>query len=216
MFIQALVLQKNNDLYLNGGISPGTIQLIPTANQGGYVFSDYWAIPVAGGIVSGLDYEPCEPGDLDKPDPQAFHVVRISSTKERDSWVILGNSTQYMDASQSAECCESPGYDMPTTDFNIFPCQELCADDDGNQFGAFGLPYPDGGTYTINGFYNGTALPQITGAAASNLVTNLNANGSWNAIGTWAKTDDNLTLTVTGAAVSDPQDPNTLCLLVTF
>jgi hypothetical protein len=215
-YITALLLQRNNDQYINGGIAPGKIDLIPTPASGGYVFADYWAVPTTDGIVSGWQYIPTTPGALTKPDPQAVHAVRINSTQAPDTWWALGNSTQYNFASKDAECCTSPGLSMPTTISNIAACQPLCANSDGNQFGAFGLPSPDTGTYTANGSYNGTVLPQITGATAAALVIALQANASWGAIGTWAKTADNLTLTVTGAAVADPQDPNTLCVIVTM
>jgi len=215
-YITALVLQHDNDQFINGGINPGVLQLIPTPLSGGYVFADYWAVPVTDGIVSSWQYIPTTPNALTKPDPQAVHVVRINSNNVADTWWVFGNSTEYNFASRDAECCTSPGLAMPTTIANIAPCQALCANDDGNQFGAFGLPSPDGGTYVANGTYNGTALPQVTGATAAALVIALQANASWGAIGTWAKTADNLTLTVTGAAVSDPQDPNILCVVITF
>lgn len=212
MYIPALVLQYNNDQFINGGIAPGTIKLIPTPNSGGKVFGDYWAVPVSGGIVSAYEFIPCSPDATDKPDPQAVHAVRITGTP--DTWWCLGTSTQYIAASSDAECCVSPSADMPTSINNLAACQILCGDGDGNQFGVFGLPSPDGGTYTANGFYNDDALPEVTGSTAAALVTALNANGSWAAIGTWAKTSDNLTLTVTGSAA--PDVPNVLCVVITF
>lgn len=215
-YITALILQHDNDQFINGGINPGVLDLIPTPNSGGYVFADYWAVPVTDGIVSSWQYIPTTPGALTKPDPQAVHVVRINSKTQPDTWWAFGNSTEYVNASNDAECCVSPGNAMPTAIANIAPCEALCANSDGNQFGVFGLPSPDGGTYVINGAYNGAALPQVTGATAAALVTALNANASWNVIGTWSKTVDNLTLTVTGAAVSNPQDPNVACVVITF
>lgn len=215
-YITALVLQHNNDQFINGGVDPGTLQLIPTPNSGGYVSGDFWAVPVTDGVVSSWQWVVTSPDSTDKPDPQAVHAVRIQSTNTRDDWYVYGISTRYIQASESAECCDSPGYDMLINIPDFVPCQALCANSDGNQFGAFGLPAPDGGTYTANGYYNGTALPQVTGATAAALVTALNLNGSWNAIGTWSTTADSLTLLVVGGAVSDPQSPNTLCMSVTF
>lgn len=215
-YITALVLQHNNDQFINGGIAPGVLQLIPTPNSGGYVFADYWAVPVTDGVVSSWQWVVTTPDDATPPDPQAVHAVRIQSSQTRDDWYVYGISTRYQQASESAECCDSPGYDMLTDIPDFMPCQSLCANSDGNQFGVVGLPSPDTGTYTANGYYNGTALPEITGATAAALVTNLNGNGSWAAIGTWSSTVDNLTLSVVGAAVADPQEPNTLCMLVTL
>lgn len=215
-YISALILQHNNDQFINGGIAPGTIKLIPTPLNGGYVFGDYWAVPLTDGIVSSWQFVPCSPGDLQKPDPQAVHAVRINSTVISDTWYALGNSTEYIDASKDAECCQSPGLAMPSSIANIAACQSLCANDDGNQFGIFGLPAPDTGTYTANGYYNSVALPQVTAATPALLVTALNGNASWNAIGTWSSPDNALILEVVGAAVADPQDPNTLCVIVTL
>lgn len=215
MYIPALILQYDNDQFINGGINPGTIKLIPTPNSGGYVFGDYWAVPVTDGIVSAYQFTPCAPDDTDKPDPQAVHAVRINSTSIQDTWWPLGTSTQYIAASLDAECCTSPSADMPTTISNIAACQILCDNSDGVAFGVFGLPSPDGGTYTANGVYNDDALPEVTGATAAALVTALNLDATWAAIGTWAKTSDNLTLTVTSATAA-PATPNTLCVLVTF
>jgi hypothetical protein len=192
------------------------LQLIPTPNSGGFVFADYWGVPVNDGIVSSWQWIPTTPNSLVKPDPQAIHAVRINSNSVPDTWYAFGNSTEYNFASRDAECCTSPGLAMPTTIANIAPCQALCANSDGNQFGAFGLPAPDGGTYVINGVYNNIALPQLTGATAAALLAAIQGNATWAAIGTWAKTADNLTLTVTGAAVADPQDPNILCVVITF
>lgn len=216
MYITALVLQHNNDQFINGGINPGTLQLIPTPASGGYVSGDYWAVPVSAGVVSAWQFIVTEPDSTTKPDPQAVHAVRIQSNQTRDDWYVFGISTRYIQASKSAECCESPGYDMLTNIPNFVPCQELCANSAGNQFGVLGLPSPDAGTYAANGYYNGTALPQVTAATAAALVTALNLSAPWFAIGTWAKTADNLTLTVTGAVVSDPQEPNILCAAVSF
>lgn len=215
MYIPALVLQYNNDQYMNGGVAPGTIKLIPTPNSGGYVFSDYWAVPVTGGIIGGYEFVPCTPGATDKPDPQAVHAVRIDTTNQANTYWVLGTSTQYIAASSDAECCVSPSADMPTTIADIAPCQTLCDNSDGVAFGVFGLPSPDGGTYTANGVLNDDALPEVTAATAAALVTALNLNATWAAIGTWAKTSDNLTLTVTSASAA-PSTPDVLCVLVTF
>lgn len=222
-YISALVIQHNNDVFINGGIDPGEIQLIPTPESGGYVFSDYWAVPVAGeGIVTSFNYEVCAPGDTTKPDAQAFHVVRINSTQSRDSWYVNGTSTNYRGASRDVECCESPAYDMPTTISDVAPCQALCANSDGYGYGVFGLPSPIGaGTLSASGFYTvaatgvTTTLPTITAATAGALATALDANGTWATVGDWTASGDGLTLEVTQDAVlDDPQAPNIVCVLV--
>lgn len=224
MFIPALVLQYNNDQYINGGIDPGTIKLIPTPNQGGYAYGDYWAFPVAGnGIVSSYNFIPCAPGDTDAPDSQAVHAVRINSTQNRDDFYVLGTSLQYIQASQDAECCVSPGFDMPTVIDDIAPCQALCPNADGYGFGVFGIPSPVGGsqdvratgTYTVAATGVSTTLPGETAPTAAALPGVLNGNASWAAVGEWAVSGDGLTLTVIQDAIlANTQEPNIACVLV--
>lgn len=223
-YISALVIQHNNDVFVNGGIDPGEIQLIPTPESGGYVFSDYWAVPVAGeGIVTSFNYDVCAPGATVKPDPQAFHVVRINSTQSRDSWYVNGTSDNYRGASRDAECCESPAYDMPTTISDVAPCQALCANSDGYGYGVFGLPSPIGGgeQLTATGWYHVTAtgvntqLPSISAATAGALATALDGDATWATVGDWTASGDGLTLEVVqDALLADLQAPNIVCVLV--
>lgn len=223
MYIPALVLQYNNDQYINGGIDPGTVKLIPTPQSGGFVFADYWAVPVSLGIVSSYEFIPCAPGDTTKPDPQAVHSVRINSTTSRDSYYVLGTSTQYIQASKDAECCVSPGYDMPTVITDIASCQALCANSDGYGFGVFGIPSPVGGGEDIvaTGYYTVTAtgvtttLPSISSPNAATMANNLNVNATWAEVGQWSVTEDGLTLTVVqDALLANTQEPNVVCVLL--
>lgn len=218
MFIQVLVLQKNNDVYMDAGISPGTLQLVPTPESGGLVDSDYWAVPVTDGIVSSFQYIPTSPNDLVKPDPQAIHVVRISSSKTRDDWYVVGNSLQYQFASKDAECCESPAFTMPSSTPNVVPCQNICSNAAGAFIAYLGLPTLGAGqAYFPQGYLNGVAL---TGASAAGyattgaLLTFLNANWlNGNLAATWAVSGDSLTLTNTLSG-GDDNDPDVLCAQV--
>lgn len=223
MYIPALVIQYNNDVFINGGIDPGTIKLIPTPSSGGNVFDDYWAVPVSDNIVSGFEYVPCAPGATSKPTPQAFHVVRINSTQVADNWYVYGTSTQYIQASKDAECCASPGFSMPTDISDIAACQSLCANSDGYGFGVFGLPSPVGGGSNLRatGYYTVTAtgvtttLPGISSPTAAQLATALNGNASWALVGEWSVTSDGLTLSVVqDALLTNTQEPNVVCVLV--
>jgi len=216
-YITALVFQKNNDQFIGNppGIGQGRLELIPTPDSQGYVFADYWAVPLTDGIVSSWQYIPKKASDVTKPDPQAVAVVRINAYNNPDTYYVLGTSTDYMNASTDVDCCTSPARAMPTAVNPIAPCQALCADSNGNQFGAFGIP-TDTGTYLIAGYYNGVALPNLSAAAAPTIPITMNANATWKAIGTWAISGDGLTLTVTGAAVSNPDAPNVLCVSLTL
>jgi hypothetical protein len=218
-YIQALVVQKNNDIYLNGGISPGELQLIPTPSNGGFVFGDYWAVPVTDGIVSGFQYIPTVSNALTKPDPQAFHVVRIQTTAQKDDWYVFGNSVEYMDASRDAECCTSPGLSMPTAIGNFVPCQNICADSLGVFTATLGLPTIQGGkSYLPQGYFNGVALtaPNPVGyTTTAALLVFLNANWlNGNLAATWAVSADHLTLTNTLSG-GDSDAPDVLCAAVT-
>ena len=225
MYISALVLQYNNDNYINGGIDPGIIKgNIPTPSSGGYAFADYWAVPVSGeGIVSAYEWVPCTPGDVTAPDPQAVHAVRINSTQGPDTWYLYGTSTQYNQASSDAECCVSPGFDMPTVITDIAGCQLLCANGDGYGFGVFGLPSPIGGGQNLRatGYYTvaatgvTTTLPGISSPTAAQLAQALNVNATWATVGQWSATSDGLTLTVIqDALLTNTQQPNIACILV--
>lgn len=217
-YIAASVLQKNNDVYLNGGVNPGKTLLIPTPNSGGYVNSDYWATPIGEGIVSGYSYTPCEAADAVKPDPQSFHVVRIQSSQTRDDWYAYGTSRNYMDASEDAECCASPARDMPTAIPNAAACQSICSDANGVFTAVLGLPILGAGQkYFPFGTFNGVALTAASGAGYANktaLLAFLNANWTnGNLNNTWAVSSDNLTLTNTLSGGSD-SDPDVLCARV--
>lgn len=226
MYIPALILQKNNDQYINRGIDAGIVGLIPSPDSGGAVFGDYWASPVDGDIVSALEYTPCAPDAATPPTPQAFHVVRINAVNQNgpgaDTYYVLGTSTQYIQASKDAECCESPGYALPTTKPDFAPCQSLCANSDGYGFGIWGLPSPiGGGNLRATGFYTvaatgtTTTLPGISSPSAAQLAVALNGNATWAAVGEWTVTSDGLTLKVIQDAVlANTQEPNIACVLV--
>lgn len=213
-YIPALIIQQESSVFIDSATGVvGQTMLIPTPSSGGQVDSDYWATPVNGfGIVgTGFKYTPTTPGSLAKPHAQSFHVVRIiRDSKESTDWYALGNSTQYRNASEDVECCTSPPFIMPlASSLPVFaPCSVICNQNDaGLYFEVFAAPTPDTGTYTANGYYNDVALPQITGATVAALVTALNSNGTWAAIGTWTN-PSGATLIVTQAA---GDGTNTIC-----
>lgn len=212
-WIPALVIQQEGSVYIDSATGVvGQTMLIPCPSSGGQVDSDYYATPVVdfGIIGTGFKYTPTTPNDVSPPTPQSFHVVRIIKNDQSTDWYALGNSTQYSNASEDVECCTSPPAIMPlASTLPVFAgCQTLCnTNDAGLYIGVFAAPTPDTGTYSAKGYYNDVALPTVTGATVAALVTALNSNGSWNAIGTWTN-PSGATLIVT-QAVGD--GTNVLC-----
>lgn len=204
-YITALVIQQDSNVFIDSATGVvGQTMLIPCPSSGGQVDSDYYAIPVTGfGIIgTGFKYLPTTPGDVSKPDAQAFHVVRIIKNDQSTCWYAVGNSTQYIQASEDVECCTSPPLAMPTSaSLPVFAgCETICNQNDaGLYFAVFAAPTPDTGTYSAKGYYNDVSLPTVTGATVAALVTALNSNGSWSAIGTWTN-PSGATLVVTQAA----------------
>lgn len=198
-YIPGLVVQYDNDVYLNSDFTIGQTMLIPTPSSGGIVDDDYWAIPVSTGVITGFNYQSTTPGSVVQPDGsngQAFHVVRIVSKNVPDDWYVLGNSTEYLAASEDVECCTSPPVLMPTTQPLLAPCQLLCdTDANGNYIGVWGIPHPDTGTYHINGYVNGVLQTQVTSANSAGIAAALNGNGGWAAVGVWTSVSDVLVVT---------------------
>lgn len=205
-FIPALIVQQDHTVNITDGVI-GLSGLIPTPNSGGQVDSDYWAVPVTGfGIgPSGFNYIPTNPGSTDAPDAQAFHVVRIIKDNQSTDWYAVGTSTQYLLASDEAECCgtSSPAPVMPTTAPLVAPCQVLCTQNSTSGLfqGNIGIPtLPAGEKFYAFGYFNGTALTalSISGyTTAALLLTAISTNWAATVGGTFTKTSDNLTLLLT-------------------
>lgn len=208
-FIPALIVQQDHTVNINGDII-GLSGLIPTPNSGGQVDSDYWAVPVDGfGIgPSGFNYYPTTPGNKTPPTIQSFHVVRIIKNDQSTDRYVIGTSTQYIAASEEAECCgnTSPAPVMPTTSPLIAPCQVLCNQNSstGLFFGNIGIPtLPAGEKFYAFGYFNGVALPALSGSGyttAALLLTAIQTNWTTPTSGTFTKTADNLTLILTQAS----------------
>jgi hypothetical protein len=201
-FIPALVIKHNNDVYLTPDLIVGVSMAIPTPGAGGVIDGDYWAVPISNyGIVTGFDFVPTTPTNTDAPTLQSFHVFRLTTRFGNDIWYVVGTTTLdgespakdgYIQAAEDAECCAESPATLPTTVPALYPCQVACEwNADGNYFFVIGLP-TDIGTYTGNGYLNGDALTQITGATPAALQTQLNTH--WTATGSPAVT---ITWTVT-------------------
>ena len=224
--LTGLVLRKNRTDFFTGvdavklstAILPAGFGVIfydiPTpglVNTGARIDGDYWAVPVTSdGVVSGFVFRIAAV----KPDPQAIACFRLS--KERpfgdDIYYILGTVAQYVTASNGGAALPLVAPGAP-----IASCQKLCNQNvNGLYFGMTGIPTVDA-TFTnlyAYGLFNGVALPALAAAGYANaaaLLTAIQGNTTWNAIGTWSLSADNKTLIVTQAA---GPGTDTLCIEV--
>lgn len=228
-YIQALVIQKNDNVYkcpagsvgVNVSGQLGQLQAIPTPS-GATVEGDFWAIPVGLNWFSGFKYRPTSATDTAAPTPDSFHVVKIVDKNSEDFWYLRGVSSNntagnygYVQASQDAENgLVSGARTMPTDVPLIAGRQDACIPNSaGAYFVTTGIPSISGTqTYKPFGWVNGVALP----AAATNGYTTTGAlltflNASWTNFGSpaqpvvWTITSDGLTLigTETGGDGAD-------------
>lgn len=210
-YIPAIVLQRNNSLFLNNVtaqklagaevmVGLGLATEIPTPDGGAVIDADYWAEPVGEGVLTGFKmhpYNPSDPVTSVKPNAQCFAVCRIYNRLASDYWYILGTVAQYITASAG-------GAALPTTFTTLFAAeQKACQFDiNGKYFFVLQLPTLTGNArYFPYGYLNGVALPAgaNTGYATSGaLLTFLNAN--WTNLGSpvssivWTLSADGLTL----------------------
>ena len=206
-YIPALVIKRNNDVYLTPDLEVGVMMSIPTPGAGGSIDGDYWAVPISDyGVVTGFNFVPTtsDAPASEAPTLQSFHVFRlVNQTPLTDQvWWVRGTTSfdsaspgndGYIQVSQQAECCADDQSSLPTDVPGLYPCQVACEfDANGAYFVILGLP-TDEGTYTANGYINGEALPQITGATGAALQTALNSSwtnvGSPNVVIVWTVTD---------------------------
>lgn len=221
-YIQAVVIQFNNDVYLDSisveksgsnevvtGL--GSTQEVPCPDAGGIIDGNFWATPVNTGAVTGFTFTPYDFGNsvASKPTVDSFPVTRISSRLSNDRWWILGTAAGYI-ASCNVCCGNTP---VPMPDISTVPkqagCQTICNfDTNGNYAAWFGLPTISGNkTYFPYGYFNGVALPAATAAgyATTNLLlTFLNtAVTGWAAVGTWSVQNGVLVVTQTSGPGTD-------------
>ena len=220
-YIPALVLQRNNQVYLSeGGISVqksgggdivvgvGLLTEIPTPDGGGVIDFDCWATPVGEGALTSftfIPYNASDPIGSVAPSVQSFKCFRIYNRLASDDWYIVGTVAEYITAYNG-------GAALPTT-ITTLPAayQKMCEFiNSSNQYGAlFALPpllTPDT-KYFPYGYFNGVALPAGANAGYATiaaLLVFLNAN--WTNLGSpvtaivWTVSADNITLIATETA----------------
>lgn len=203
-FIPALAIQKGTTVYFNPDATYGSTELIPTPGAGGIVDGDYLAEAVAGfGLdEGGFNYQVVGPNFSPLPNPNSFHVVRISTRSQgSDVWWVVGTSTDYLASCQAAECC-SAAVPMPTVVPPLYPCQLLCQTNaDGDYIGIWALPTLGvGQNYYAAGFFNDVPLTALSGAGYSTPTALLAAmNTSWANVGAWTGVGSPETIFVTQA-----------------
>lgn len=181
---------------------------IPTPNDGGVIDADYWAIPIGEGNVSGVIFQPYNPGDpitSVSPSPMAFKCFRLLNRFASDDWYVLGTVAQYITAAGGGAALTQTITAL-LAGFQVM-CQFINPLSD---YGAiFALP-PLSATntrYFPFGYLNGVALPAgaVAGyASIAALLVFLNAN--WTNVGSpataivWTVSADNLTLIGTESA----------------
>jgi hypothetical protein len=187
-FITALVIESNDTVFIDNATGViGTMQQIPTPGLGGQVDADYLALAVDEGYIGGFNYQVVSASFSPLPNPNAFHVVRISSLHTGDWWYVVGASYQYLAASAAAECCTTPA-PMPSVIPPLYPCQIMCEQNTaGNFFGIFGLPSITAGqNYYAAGFFNNVTLTSLSAGGYSTIAALLAAmNTDWSNVGTW-------------------------------
>lgn len=228
-YIPALVIKRNNDVYLTPDLVVGVTMSIPTPGAGGAIDGDYWAVPISDkGVVTGFNFVPTtsDAADADAPTPQSFHVFRlVNQTPLTDQvWYVLGTTSYddespancgYIQAAADAECCAADPCTLPTTRPTLYPCQVACEfDADGSYFFILALP-TDAGTYYANGYLNGETLAQASGATAALLRTSLaslwSSQGSPEIVITWTV----LNGTSIKGVITSGSGSDVLCAVVT-
>lgn len=223
-YIPALVIQKNNTVFINGNGSGtvGSLMEIPTPDNGGYIDGDVWAIPVNEGVYAGFNYQPYNPSNPVEATQPLFSVaaVKISSRTSSDYFIVVGTAAQYVTASGGGTALPAVWPSLIHTTQKLPVCQQFNLTEAGLSVLAIGAPSFDDDAATVQSFYpfgyfNGIALPTAsstgyydlnallsflntatvtTGTGASTVYT-----GGWAVMGTWTKTSDNLTVVCTQA-----------------
>lgn len=222
-YIPAFVIEKNDNVFINSSVSIGAIMEVPTPENGGFIDCDVWAVPVNEGVYAGFNYLPYNlnnPAENVAPNAFSVAVVRISSTKSSDWYIILGTSALYVAAAAGGTPLPVVWPKLSHTLALLPTCQTMNQTDaNGNYIATLGLP-----NVTLNhnlfpfGFINGFALPAATANGYGNTVALLaflntattNSGtatapiyaGGWAIVGTWTVTSDGITLTATQASGS--------------
>jgi len=209
--ITALVLEKNDNVFINSEVSVGAIMQVPTPDGGAFVDGDYWAVPINFGVYGGwnlIPYNLSNPAENTAPTIDSYAVTRISKNPlpsgTSDWYVILGTSTAYITASNGGTALATVWPSRSHTEDLLPVCQVMDqVDANGNYFATLGIPSKDLDPTTIETYFpfgslNGVELTAATANGYSTTAALLSfLNTSWSSVGTWTKTSDDLTLVAT-------------------
>lgn len=226
-YIPGLVIEKNDNVFINSAVSIGATLEIPTPDNGAYIDGDFWAQPVNFGVYGGFNfipYNPANPSENVAPDNMSVAVCKISCTNNADWFMVLGTVAQYVTAAAGGTALPSV---WPTRSHTV-PLLPVCqtmdqADANGKFIAVLALPSFDVDPTTIQrwfpyGLFNGFELPAATAngyATTGTLLTFLNTatvntgtaanpvyTGGWGIVGTWTVSGDGITLVATQTAGS--------------
>lgn len=162
-FVTGKVVRRNRTNFLDTDlVNYGVMMPLPTPGAGGDpTDGDYWAKPITDhGVVDGFDFIPYNPNE-DAPSAQSFRVFRLivqPGRANQNSWYVVGTVAEYIAAAATAET-SGGGVTLPTTDVPpIAPEFHVCAGDTAT------FAVPSGDTVSAYGYFNGAALPDLSGA----------------------------------------------------
>lgn len=223
-FVTGKVIRRNTETFLDTDlVNYGVSMPLPTPGSGGDPSDgDFWAVPITdNNVVDNFNFVPTTPGSSDKPTPQSFHVFRLITVPgraQRNTWYALGTTSDYINASKDAECCDlgvddqdAPilARELPSTVTPIAPDQVMCKTDvSGDYYAVFGAPTipPSTGKVYAYGWFNGAPLTALSGSGYTTialLVTAMNTNWGTPVGGTFAYANGVITLTQTAGSGHD-------------
>lgn len=225
LYIPALVIEKNDNVFINSITSIGAAKQIPTPDGGGYIDGDFWAVPINIGTYSGFNFIPynaSNPAENVAPTIDSYACVKISCTNNSDWVMVLGTAAQYVTAAGGGAALATVWPARSHTIPLLPVCQTMNQRNASSLYVAvLGLPTFDLDPTTIQmlfpfGNFNGFALPAATAngyATTTTLLAFLNTatantgtstspvyTGGWAVVGTWTVSADGLTLLCTQAA----------------
>lgn len=225
-YIPGLVIEKNDNVFINSATSIGSVMEIPTPDNYGFLDGDFWAVPINYGTYSGFNfipYNPANPAENVAPNVMSVACCKISSTQSSDWYMVLGTSAAYVTAAGGGAALAVV---WPTRSHTIplLPtCQDMNQTDaNGKYIAVMSLPSLNDFDVTTDltwfpyGNFNGVALPGATAngyASTATLLTFLNTatvnsgttdnpvyTGGWGIVGTWTVTGDSISLIATQTA----------------
>jgi hypothetical protein len=133
-FINATVLQKNNNNFVCNPCGGYGVDMPVPAGSQSTVGAEYWAVPVKDDFLQGFKYDVYHSG-VAAPTIDSIRCFKVTNLLNSDYYMVVGTIAQY--EVYAAACCDaSPIPSYLTTLPTIAPCQETCTSD-GTNYDAF-------------------------------------------------------------------------------